>query len=47
MKHARLVAEKRPARAQDIPVSAMVTFITAVLVAFTPLLMAKEESGDL
>jgi hypothetical protein len=43
MKHMKVLS-KRPAKAQeDIPISAMVEFIIAVLSAFTPLLVAKDE----
>ena len=41
MKHLNAVS-KKPARAADIPVSALLTFVIALLQAFTPLLVAKE-----
>ncbi|HOZ45014.1 MAG TPA: hypothetical protein PLO37_05195 [Candidatus Hydrogenedentes bacterium] len=43
MKHVRVLTRK-PNCAQDIPISAMISFIVAVLTAFTPLLVVKDEN---
>ena len=45
MKHLKVVS-KRPAQAVDIPASAMLTFVIAVLNAFTPLLVVKEAEAE-
>jgi hypothetical protein len=41
MKHVNTVS-KVPAHAADIPVSTKITFIVAILTAFTPILTAKQ-----
>ena len=41
MKHVRVMS-RVPARAADIPVNDKITFITALLNAFKPILEAKE-----
>jgi len=41
MKHVKMVS-RMPARAADIPVNTKITFIIAILSAFTPILQAKE-----
>lgn len=41
MKHVYTLS-KAPAVAQDIPISAKLTFLVSVLNAFSPLLVAKE-----
>ena len=41
MQHVKAIS-KKPVHAQDIPVSAKLQFVIAVLAAFTPLIVAKD-----
>jgi len=45
MKHMKTVSIRKPARADDIPISEKLLFIVDVLNAFEPILIAKEDAS--